>query len=376
MKILKRDAFLYLFMLASVLSYYFYRIIFFNAGGDLMLRVSEARYFMEGINPFYVYIAEVEKIDRLGQPNAYSFISYILMIPFTYLENNLLIKILYSIIDVLMLSASMLMISKICDKKFDLRVFSLIGIILLMSVFFWQHVWTLNYNIFVLFFVTLYFYGEKIDSKTLSILSLVLVGIKPSIAIPLLLYAIVCRKRSVFLTSSLIYIALLLISSLVMSTNPLLIPVQILETQKAFSSGGTDGILLILKPFIANYMPVLSLVLVFTIIFIMRKKIKDNIVLACSLVITLGLSLFYNNVHAWIIAIPMLCFVLINRDFKLFIFAGIPLILFLLVPRLAGIVNDQYRDTYFALHNIARFGILYLSLFFLYTIKPSINERI
>ena len=76
-----------------------------------MLRVSEARYFMEGINPFYVYIGEVEKIDRLGQPNAYSFISYILMIPFTYLENNLLIKILYSIIDVLMLSASMLMIS-------------------------------------------------------------------------------------------------------------------------------------------------------------------------------------------------------------------------------------------------------------------------
>lgn len=376
MKILKRDAFLYLFILALVLSYYLYRIIFFNAGGDLMLRVSEARYFMEGINPFYVYIGEVEKIDRLGQSNAYSFISYILMIPFTYIENNLVIKILYSIIDVVMLSASMFMVSKICDKEFDFRGFSLIGIILLMSVFFWQHVWTLNYNVFVLFFVTLYFYGEKIDSKTLSILSLVLVGIKPSIAIPLLLYAVVCRKWSVFLTSSLIYIALLLISSLVMSTNPLLIPVQILETQKAFSSGGTDGILLILKPFIGNYMPVLSLVLVFTIIFIMRNKVKDNIVLACSLVITLGVSLFYNHVHTWIIAIPILCFVLIIRDFKLFVFAGIPLILFLLVPRLAGIVDDQYKDTYYALHNIARFGMLYLSLFFLYKVKPSINEKI
>lgn len=83
---------------------YLNEIINPGAGVDILWRVTEANYFLDGINPYDVFVGKREFNEEYGKPAAYAFSSYLLAAPFTLIKNKLAILAIYSFIDIYVLS--------------------------------------------------------------------------------------------------------------------------------------------------------------------------------------------------------------------------------------------------------------------------------
>jgi hypothetical protein len=81
--------------------------------------------------------------------------------------------------------------------------------------------------------------------------------------------------------------------------------------------------------------------------------------------VSCGVSLFYNQVHAWIAVYPLLIFAfsayLDDKISKPRLISLIALLIFVTTPRLSGVFSELHMDTYLYFHNIVRFSLLWLA---------------
>lgn len=131
-----------------VFYFYYQQVIKQGVGSDILWRVAESKYFLKGINP---YQGEKDKEIDLGTPAAaYAPTSYILNIPFALLNNNYSIVLIYSIIDIFCLYASLSLIRKKLGLRYS-AVDPVIILITLVSLINLDHIRYLNYGIISLF---------------------------------------------------------------------------------------------------------------------------------------------------------------------------------------------------------------------------------
>src|SRR5262245_30538788 len=126
-----------------LVGFYFLRI-HAGAGSDLALRISEAAYFLHGINPYIVYVGARPIVPAFGEPYAYSMFSYFFAAPLTLIP-LIWAKALFAAFDV---CAQVIMIYLIA-KRVDLPIsaaWAAYLLVLLPSTFYIQHVTFLNYN--------------------------------------------------------------------------------------------------------------------------------------------------------------------------------------------------------------------------------------
>ncbi len=286
---------IYVIMIGILFAYYIFRIIG-GAGGDLELRLSEAKYFLNGINPYDVYIGKVDPIASYGRPNSYSFFSYYFASVLTCIDSVFWQKVVYGVLDIILLVAGIALTTRIVGKERSLSGPFIIAI-LLSSVFFWQHVTTLNYNLVAAFGIILTFYGISRSATFLMLIGIIIVGVKPSLAIPTLLYLFISKRWRLFIYAVLAYGVALIGACIWIDTNPIDLVVQLKDTQTRFSNGHTDGFFFFLKPFLHEHIKIVEISISVFALVLFRKHILDPLS-GLIIVITLGISLFYNQVHA------------------------------------------------------------------------------
>ncbi len=334
-----------------------------GSGGDLGLRISEAKYFLHGVNPYDVYIGRVERIDGYGYPNAYSFLSYYFAAPFTLIDSYFYQRIIFSLVDISALVGGIFLTNRMLNAKENHS--AIITFVLLSSVFFWQQVNTLNYNLIATFGLLVVFYGLFCKNILYSVLGVIIIGLKPSIAIPVFVYLLFTRRWKPLFLSGVIYLSILFLTAMWTSTSPVDLLLQLKDTQSKFSNGHTDGFFYFIKPFIGDKITALGGVLTIVFIFLFREKLEDPLN-GLVLVTALGIGFFYNHVHAWIISYPLLIIAISNyKDCDKSIFPIISMLIFLLVPRLSGLFGNDNIDLYVSIHNILRFGLLFVTAYFL-----------
>jgi len=347
-------------LIVAMYLYYIFRVSC-GAGGDLDLRISESKYFLAGVNPYDVYVGHVSKINDFGNPNAYSFFSYYFVSPLTLINNVFWQKIIYSSVDMIALVGGIYL----TNRLLGISNFSgaIVVAVLLGSVFFWQQVTTLNYNLIVSFGLLLVFYGIHRGFLALTVLGMIIVGLKPSMAIPVFIYLVFTSRWIPLFMSMTIYFLTLFITSFLIKTSPIDLILQLKDTQFRFSNGYTDGFFFFLKPLLGNSITVFGVLTTIAVIYSFRRQL-DDCQNGIEIVVALGLGLFYNHVHAWIIAYPL--FLIAIENYRLERSTILPVIcifLFLIVPRLSGLFELQYRDLYIAFHNVLRYSLIFIATF-------------
>jgi hypothetical protein len=362
-------SFVYVMTLLAMFACYLFRIVGDEkVGVDLRLRVAEATYFLRGINPYDVYVGKLARLEGIDVSHAYSFFSYYFAAIFIPIRNSYVQAILFSTLDVLLLCAGIWMVGRLTGLA--VRVAAPLTVaILLLSVFFWQHINNLNYNFIAAFGLLLVFFGVSKKSPVLAAVGMIVIGLKPTLAIPAFIYLLVTKRWRTLLYASVSYGSLLMITSLQINTSPIDIIVQLANTQSKFSNGHTDGFFFFLKPILNGQITLLGIVVTVTLLILSRRYVIDPMN-GLIVVIALGLSLFYNNVHAWIIVYPLLAYAIAivatdGAKHRSVLIASLLLIIFLVVPRLAGLVGESYVDTYVAVHNVVRFSLLGVASFLL-----------
>ena len=339
-------------------------------GQDLLLRVSESKYFIKGINPYDVFIGKVDRIHGYGMSHAYSFFSYYFASVFLLFENSIWQKIIYSIIDILSLVVGIYLVEEMACEERNLTG-PITIFILLISVFFWKHVMSLNYTFIIALGLILTFYGIYKNSRLLGVFGVVILGLKPSFAMPVFIYLLFSKKWNILFYSVLCYGVTLICTSCIIDTNPLDILLQIKSTQARFTINNpyklayTDGFFFFIKSLLGDKITAFGVLVTSAVIFLLRRYIIDPLS-ALILVTALGISLFYNHEHIWIIIYPLLIYS-ISRLFsnKIPLLPCILLLVFILTPRMARLVSPEYLYLYLAVHNIIRFGLLYVSAYLL-----------
>lgn len=335
-----------------------------KVGADLRLRIAEATYFLKGINPYEVFVGHVKRIDGVDVSHAYSFFSYYFAAIFIPIQSTYVQALLFVSLDLLALYAGIWLLGRITGTAVKLSA-PLVIAILLFSVFFWQHINNLNYNFTAALGLLVAFYGITRASPSLTAVGMVVVGLKPSLAIPALLYLLISSRWRAFFYSGLAYAALLMLTCWQIDTNPIDIIVQLAIVQEKFSNGYTDGFFFFLKPFLNGHMTALGIIVSVTVLILCRRYLIDP-ANGLIVVIALGLSFFYNNVHAWLIVYPILAYAMAEwLQGKADLTPCVLLTIFLVLPRFAGLIDEKHVEAYVAIHNVVRFSLLMVATFLL-----------
>jgi hypothetical protein len=342
-----------------------------GAGTDILWRVSEGKYFLQGINPYDVFIGHIPIVDSWGKPATYSFISYIFVFPLTLINNTELILICYSCIDIFCLFAGVLFLNKIINKKLPaVSVLTLVTVAI--SLITLRHIFYLNYGIIAVFGLLLTVYAIPRKLNYLLIIGVFLVGLKPSLALPMCLYFIFCNYwRALFVTLT-VYFILGLFMAIQLSTPLFELIEQLQKTQQFFSGNGFyryEGILLFLRPWIMHKMVFIGLILSGAIFLYFRERLKDPIV-GIILIITLSLSFFFNQEHAWSMAYPIIFYAAyLCTKIKTAVIPLIITMVFITVPSNYVVLEAAGYINYMNYHNILRFGLLIIAAFWLVSCK-------
>jgi hypothetical protein len=334
-----------------------------EAGSDLLWRLTEAKYFIQGVNPYDEFIKHTHTAKDFGTvPAAYSFVSYYFAGALSLISGDASNAIIiFSFLDILAIFLTVSILTKTLSIPLSRTL--IIFPTLLVSVFFWQHLSFLNYTIFATFGLVLAIHGVTTKRNFLVIMGMILVGLKPSFAIPMLILLVISRQWRSLIFIAVPYSLLLCIASWHTHTGPIELLSQLVQTQKIFAEQflfyRSEGMLLFLRPLVGSRLIVLGLILTLAILFYYRRYLHDPAV-ALTLTLACGLSFFYNQVHAWIAVFPLLILALHaaidSLKSKLPLFC---LVLFVGLPRLSGLFEDKFIDTYLYIHNVARFGILW-----------------
>ena len=352
---------------------YLYKYNLHQTGADFLVRVAEAKYFLAGINPYDVFMGIKPIISVYGpEPAVYSFFSYIFAAAITKLSNISQIQLLiYVFLDFLSLVMGILLLNKIIgiDRKQQnsslQQTFKLI-LVLICSTFFWQHVYFLNYTLVSVFGLILAIYGISKKNHLVSLIGMALIGLRPSLAIPVFIYLLFGRHWKILFLSVVGYFVTLLLASWKLKADPLELLKQLSEIQRHFSQNlgyyHAEGAFSILQPLFGSYLTILSILTV-CFIFNRYRTQLSNPLAAIILISACSISFFYTQVHAWISIYPILLIALFdaakrkNLDPVVLILSG-----WLIVPRLSGFVPEEYRYDYVVIHNVCRFSALWYAV--------------
>jgi hypothetical protein len=347
-------------------------------GVDLAWRLTEARYFISGINPFDVFVDRSPMIQTFGQkPAAYSFFSYYFAAILNLVTDSFFIKtVIFGVFDIFAVIFGIQIAEKLIDSKHHYSM-PLVIAVLLVSPFFWQQLWNLNYTFISIFGLTLLFLGINDRNNFFSLLGLILIGLKPSLAIPTFIYLFVTKRWNVLFLTIPVYLVLLLGAAYWINTNPISIITQLQETQRIFATQfgyhHSEGFFLFLRPLLLQQMTLFSVLVTGLVLMLSRKHIYDPLS-GMILTVSLSTALFYNQVHAWPGVYLLLVYaVSLGLTKNVLSFRGqvtqwlpcLLLIIFIDMPRLASAFDEQYLEDYLSIHNIIRFGLLFLATFLL-----------
>jgi hypothetical protein len=350
------------------LAYHLAAIALLKPAVDLGLRVVEARYVRARIDPFLVMTGVEPQLDSIGGTFAYSFVSYLLMLPLTFLDSHVTREIIFVVLEATLLAMSLVMVRLLAGST-PRRMFVALAVCLFGSVFFLQHVQNLNYSVTGAVAATLVFGSERLmrprSQTMLGALGLVLLAVKPSFAIPVVLVLIARRRWSVLVTGGSVLVLGLLTLSLWLDRNPIVLLLNTSATAERFNSGYENGLLFLFWRFVDPVALPASIIVTAVVVLLARRQVQDPVV-ALSVSLALGIALFFNQVHAWIAVFPLVMVAAVwsteNKDARR---SMLLLLAFALVPRLLGAVPLEYRDAFMAVHNLVRFSILLAGVFLL-----------
>lgn len=352
------------------LTIYLYKYQLHQTGADFLVRMAEAKYFLARINPYDVFFGLKPIISVYGpEPAVYSFFSYIFGAVITKISNISEIQLsIYIAIDFVSLVLGILYIQRMTNLETHNQfnqpqpVIKLI-LVLICSTYFWQHVYFLNYTLISEFGLILLIYGVTKKLNFVALIGMSLIGLRPSLAIPVFVYLLFGRYWKILLLSIVEYLGVLLFVSWRLSTSPVDLLKQLAEIQRHFADNlgyyHAEGALSILQPLLGNYLTILS-ILVVCLIFIRYRSHLSNALVSLVLITACSVSFFYTQVHAWISVYPILLLALMEAskrkklDWITFVLIG-----WLVVPRLSGFVPEQYRYDYVVIYNLCRFGALW-----------------
>jgi hypothetical protein len=312
-------------------------------------------------------------VDAYGpKPAAYSFFSYFFAGLLTKITTSLQVQLfIFLCLDYLTLALGIVLVIKMNDQlaynsnrpaSLHSRVL-ILTLVLVCSTFFWQHVYFLNYTLISTFGLLLLIYGLSKNGLILPLLGMGLIGLRPSLAIPVFLFLAVNQRWRILSLSIAGYLLVLLLSSWRLDANPLELVKQLGDIQRHFSDNlsyyHAEGLLLSLKPFVGTQLTVAAAIITGLVMVRYRKHLSNPLV-SILLITACSVSLFYTQVHAWISIYPILLVALspsVKSKHSIIIIAT--LIGFLVIPRLSGQIPEEYRYLYIVAHNLVRFGALW-----------------
>jgi len=352
---------------------YLYKYNLQQTGADFLVRIAEAKYFLARINPYEVFVGLKPIISAYGpEPAVYSFFSYLFAAVLTKLSNVSQTQLfVYIVLDFCSLVVGILLLNKITDSHSQQQICPLkqrlkLILVLISSTFFWQHVYFLNYTLVSVFGLILLIYGISKKSWLVPLIGMGLIGLRPSLAIPVFIYLFFGKHWKILCLSIAEYSGVLLFTSWRLNTRPLRLLEQLAEIQKHFSQNlgyyHAEGAFSILQPLLGPYLAILSVFIVCLIIIRYRTYLSNPLV-ALVLISACSVSFFYTQVHAWISIYPILLIALFDATRrKSFDPVVCILIGWLVIPRLSGFVPEIYRYDYVVIHNLCRFGALWYAV--------------
>jgi hypothetical protein len=374
----KNLLFLFSGLIFLIVAYFYYVSAYRKgAGVDILWRVKETKYFLMGINPFDVLVGNVPINPDIGLPAAYAYVSYIAAIPFSFLSEKISILLLYSKIDILCLYAGIFLYRKIMGNKYSI-LDPLIILITLSSLVILEHINCLNYGVVSIFGLISTAYGITCKSLRYVLIGIFLVSLKPSLLLPLAIA--LCLSKNFKALCILIFINVLAISivSLSVDTPIFTLSKQLQQTQYYFSDKGFyrwEGFFLFARDIIGRQITIVGIFCTTILCFFYRKKINNDPIILITLVIISSLCFFYNQEHAWAMAYPLIayCFYNITNN-KQVMFPLVFLILFMCVPSMYIYFESLGFDRYMALHNIIRFGSLFIAGLWIVRIRLKVQQ--
>lgn len=355
------------------LAIYLYKYHLNEIGADLLWRITEAKYFLVRINPYDVFTEAIPVISEYGaKPATYSFFSYFLggfLTTVAALDRTQIL--IFICIDFGALAVGIALVNKLSFPVLAAHCWlpqpnlqnRILMLVLACSTFFWQHVYFLNYTLLSILGLLLVLHNLSRRSLLTALIGMSLIGLRPSLAIPVFICLIVGRQWKILTWSTLVYSFVLLLTAWWLRTSPISLLQQLSEIQRYFSENlgyqHAEGVLLILTPYVGSYMTPLSALITFLIMMYYRAHLSNPIV-SLLLITACSVSLFYTQVHAWVSIYPILLVALINRSVMRNLPLVVPILIgFLVMPRLSGHVAEEYRYQYLVIQNLVRFGALW-----------------
>lgn len=355
------SAIAFCFLVSLISSCYLYWIRR-GGGGDFYLRLAEARYFTLGINPYSVYIGAQPAIEGMGRPNVYSYVSYIFLSPLALLRLDVANAYVFMVFELILL----IFLAVLLQKHFKSSWSSIsVGLALILcSVFFMQHIRTLNYNVVVATALLTSLWAVSRKRMLIFLATGFLVGLKPTVLIPLLITLFLRGKRREGLALVVLLLTSLIAVCAYLTISPIEYMIQLSSTSEEWSKMSNLG-LLSAALFLGIQPNTIVSVMLTSIVTMAATRLSDDTAINnYAIVAFASLAFFYNNVHAWIIVFPV--FVVWLEQFQNHRsqpWTGIILASFLLIPKLEGIYPESVKDLILLGHNIVRFGTLGIAIY-------------
>jgi hypothetical protein len=343
--------------LAVMFGYYMINGVLPEKGGDFFLRLAESHYFTLGINPYDIYTKAIPPMANIGQPNVYSFVSYIFLSPLTLLPANTAAVTVFVLMDL----ASFVLVARVLKTEglSHHLSFPVTFGVMMLSVFFIQHVWVLNYNVIVSSCLFIALWANRRGDWPVFLLAGFLVGLKPTVFIPFFILLLARGSFSRALTLAGTCAVALLLSGLHMDVSMLDYVKQLVSTAEGWSDVSNNGVLSLLIMFGVSANVIYSIVGAGVFIFAVAFRTKGDLISDFGLCVLGSLMFFYNHVHAWVMVYPLLVvWVALYFRKESVLWPGLFLILFLIVPRLMSQYPEGAREWLIVGHNALRFGIL------------------
>lgn len=324
---------------------------------DLAFRVGEARYFRAGSDPYLVLTEKLPRIDGIGPTAAYSFVSYLLVLPLTFVSAAAVRELLFVALEGAVFFAGLRMVGRSLTNL-QPWMLGIVGASLLGSVFFLQHVQNLNYAIVGSSAATLTIFSRRYGKPWQGVIGLLLVAVKPTFAIPVALIMIARREWRVLTLGGAWLSALLIGAAAWVERNPIRLLLDASNVADRFNTGYEGGLLFLAWNIVAPAAVPVGVALCVLVVAAARNHVSDERV-ALAVALLLGLSLFYNHVHAWVGVFPLILIAAAGCAYGWEARSALALLLgFVLIPRLLQLAPVGSQDTYMIIHNAARFSIL------------------
>jgi len=348
-------------VLIIVVLTYISQIIVEGTGVDILWRVTESKYFINGINPYEVFIGQKPEVKEFGRPAAYAHISYLLVAPLAIINNKYVILSIYSIIDIYCLYAGLKIIRKDLGKNYSI-LDSIIIVITLISLVNLDHIKNLNYGIVAVYGLILTLDAAQKEKLIPMIIGIILVSLKPSILIPLVILCLMTKEIKIFIWLLIINLFTVVFVGSVVEESTLVLIKQLQELNMHFSRNGFyrwEGLFLFIKNWIDIKLVFVGIGTTLIYMLINKNIIKIDNLSKAIVIITSSLAFFYNQEHAWSMAYIILayCIYQIKKD-NFLLFPLILVLLFMCFPSNYEEIEKLGYLKYMFYHNIIRFTLL------------------